>query len=457
MVRAPMGVRLLIRLAAAAVVGATAVGAGLEPSAAAVVAGVAAALLLLAAAVERAFDEEPLPSQAQQTSAFVAEQRRGDAARILGLELAVDRLRSVLEALREGVVVVDGAATVVLANPEARQELRDPASSPIGKQLWDVLAPELAASARQAFVALDDERLGNDRPVRLPAITFGRRIIDLTAVRVQSRESGQDFGTVFLFVDATRSHELAHLKDRFLSGISHELRTPLTNICAYAEILRHLMPGEASEWPEFVRIVHEEALQLSRVVDTVFDFAQLESGEAVFDVVACEPSSLVDAACQRARNRAVAAGLDLRCEVADGLPHVAADPVRFGHALDHLIDNALKFTPPGGRVAVRAAADPAGVSIRVDDSGPGIAAGERASVFEKFHQLGNHLTCEVAGPGLGLATTKAIVARLGGTIRCELSDLGGAAFIAVLPAAVRTAAGRSTARTDAGRALAHGA
>jgi signal transduction histidine kinase len=455
-VRAQPGIRLLIRLAAAAVVGATAVGAGLDPGAAAVVAVVAAALLLLVAVVERAFEEDPAPSSAEQTSAFVAEQRRGDAARILGLELAVDRLRSVLEALREGVVVVDGTATVVLANPEARQELRDPASPPVGKLLWDVLAPELLASARQAFAELGDEALGSDRPVRLPAIAFGRRIIDLTIVRVQSRESGQDFGAVFLFVDATRSHELAHLKDRFLSGISHELRTPLTNICAYAEILRHLMPGEASEWPEFVRIVHEESLQLSRVVDTVFDYAQLESGEAVFDVVACEPDALVEAACQRARNRAATAGLDLRCEVADGLPPVAADALRFGHALDHLLDNALKFTPRGGRVAVRAAIDPAGVSFRVDDSGPGIAAAERASVFEKFHQLGNHLTGEVAGPGLGLATTKAIVARLGGTIRCELSDLGGAAFVAVLPAAQpAVGAVRGAVRADAGRAVAH--
>src|SRR5690606_13474746 len=75
--------------------------------------------------------------------------------------------------------------------------------------------------------------------------------------------------------------ELQQLKDRFLSSVSHELRTPLTNICAFAEILGTMLPGESMEWPEFVRVIHDERVQLSRLVDAMFDYLQLEAGEAV--------------------------------------------------------------------------------------------------------------------------------------------------------------------------------
>ncbi len=423
------GSRALAHTMVAMAIGCAALSAGLDPLRSLLVAALAGLLTLL---LPPAAVSGPAPKAAVVPSA-IAEQRRGDAVRLLALELSVDRLRSVLESLREGVVVVDSGAEVVLVNPEARHALRDPASMPIGRVLWDVLAPELAVAARQAFAGLDDDTLGRDRPIRLPAIPFGQRVLDLTAVRVRSRESGQDFGTVFLFVDATRSHELAHLKDRFLSGISHELRTPLTNICAYAEILRHITPGETSEWPEFVRIVHEESLQLNRLVDTVFDYAQLESGEAQFTMVERDVADLVQASCARVRERATTRGVTLRGTVPAGLPIVSVDVARFSNVLDHLLDNALKFTPRDGTILVTAAGG-AGLSICIEDSGPGIAAAERDSVFEKFNQLGDHLTEKATGTGLGLATTKVIVQRMGGTIRCDASSLGGAALVVALPA-----------------------
>lgn len=190
-----------------------------------------------------------------------------------------------------------------------------------------------------------------------------------------------------------------------------------------------------------MRIVHEEALQLNRLVDTVFDFAQLESGEAAFTLIDGDAAGLVQASCERMRERAVTRGITLECACEPDLPNVSIDAARFSHVVDHLLDNALKFTPRDGRIRVTASAERAGVCIRVEDSGPGIAGTERVTLFEKFNQLGDHLTQKVAGTGLGLATTKAIVTRMGGTIRCEPSPLGGAAFVVALPEAERIDAG----------------
>lgn len=378
----------------------------------------------------------PTPSSKQSADgghAAAAELRRGFAARILALELSVDRLRSVLESLREGVFVVDGGGELVLANPAARTALAEDRGEVIGSILWDVLPTELADAARNAFAALLANEEGADRPVRRSAIASGKRVFDLTAVRVRSRESGHDFGTVFLLVDVTRSHELAHLKDQFLSGISHELRTPLTNICAYAEILRSLLPGESAEWPEFVRIVHDESMQLSRLVDSVFDYAQLESGEVAFTLTAVDAAVAVKTACAAVAERAAAASIELTCEIAEEPILVLADAQRLAFVCAQLLDNALKFTPAGGRVRALVENRHGSFCLRVDDSGPGVDKDQRDEVFEKFSQSRFHLTDKPTGAGIGLATCRAIVERLGGTIHCDRSSFGGASFVVVLP------------------------
>jgi signal transduction histidine kinase len=364
------------------------------------------------------------------------EGQREAVAQLMSLEMSYERSRSVLEALREGVVVVDGQGEVVLANPAARRTLKNPAQDPEGRILWEVLTPELARCSRDAWSALHDTTA--DTPATLPQIRYSAipcrdNVYDLTAVEAKSLRTGQDFGSVFLLVDSTRSHELQRLKDRFLSSVSHELRTPLTNICAYAEILNSMMPGESVEWPEFVRVIHEEGLQLSRLVDGMFDFLQLESGEAQFAHDEIDGGEVVREACARYRPIAEQRNIDVQCSIGDA-PRLVGDHRRLVQVVGHLLDNAVKFTPADGRVVVALGCRDDGWELRIDDSGPGVPPGDRNAVFEKFHQLRDHLTDKPNGTGLGLATSRAIVARFGGLIWCEDSPLGGAAFVVLLPA-----------------------
>lgn len=377
-------------------------------------------------------------SVALQVSARAAnlEGQRDAAAQLMSLEMAYERARSVLEALREGVLVVDAGGEIVQANPAARRALLNPAQDPEGRLLWEVLPPEMAMRAREAWQAL--RHTDTDTPETLPQIRYSAipcrdSVFDLTAVEATSSRTGQDFGSVFLLVDSTRSHELQRLKDRFLSSVSHELRTPLTNICAYSEILNTMLPGDSVEWPEFVRVIHEEGLQLSRLVDGMFDFLQLESGEAVFRNEEMDGAIVVRAVLQQFAAAAATRGIALEFVEKAGVPKLTGDRVRIEQVCKHLLDNAIKFTPPGGQVRVTMGCRDEGWELRVEDSGPGVPPTDRQAVFEKFHQLRDHMTDKPSGTGLGLATSRAIIARFGGLIWCEDSPLGGAAFVVMLP------------------------
>lgn len=344
--------------------------------------------------------------------------------------------RTLIEALGEGVLVVDTRGRVVLANPTAKKVLHKPLQDPEGRLLWDVLVPELAALAHDAWRAVQDrsQTTPTELPhVRYPGLACRDRVYDLTAVEAISARTGRHHGVLFLLVDSTRNFELQRLKDRFLSSVSHELRTPLTNVCAYAEILSTLLPGESVEWPEFVRVIHEESQHLSRLVDAMFDFLQLESGDAVFDHESVDGAEVVHDVVVALSPAAAARRVELRlCDRGDA-PFLVADRARLRQVVWHLLDNAVKFTPAGGNVQISLGARDDGWELRIEDSGPGVPPQDRRAVFEKFHQLRDHLTDKPSGTGLGLATSRAIVARFGGLIWCEDSPLGGAGFVVLLP------------------------
>ncbi len=390
---------------------------------------------LLALVIERALSRSPaahMPGGAVRVpaaaSAAASDQPTPDRF--------CEQARTMLEALGEGVLVVDRLGCIVAANPAAAKILRHPLQDPTGMVLWEALSPDLARLAQDAWRAvLDRSQVTADElpQVRYSGVPCRDHVYDLTAVDATSARTGRHHGVLFLFVDSTRSHELQRLKDRFLSSVSHELRTPLTNVCAYAEILRTMPLGEDREWAEFVRVIHEEGLHLSQLVDGMFDYLQLESGEAVFCSEEVDGAATVRELLGSLRAVATARRIELRFDERGDAPMLVADQGRLRHVVRSLVDNSLKFTPPGGQVTVTVGARDEAWELRIEDSGPGVPADDRRAVFDKFHQLHDHLTDKPSGAGLGLATSRAIVGRLGGLIWCEEAPLGGAAFVVRLP------------------------
>jgi signal transduction histidine kinase len=361
---------------------------------------------------------------------------RDALAQLLSVEFAYERSRSVLEAIREGVISVDTVGNVTFANPAAQRAMNMPARSPVGRSIWKQLPAELANAAREAFDAISEratEEDGEHAQVRRSGISCYNRVYDLTAVRVTSARTQQEFGAVFLLVDVTRTHELQRVKDQFLSNVSHELRTPLTNVCAYSELLRNMLPADSSEWVEFATVIHDQGVELSEVVDAMFDFLQLESGEAEFVNEPMDGVRSVQKVVEKRRARASARGIELSLEVEDGAPQLCADRRRVEQVVRQLLDNAIKFSPEGSTVWVKVRGRDGGFEVVVEDAGRGIDPEDRDAVFEKFNQLSEKLTDKPSGTGIGLAASRAIITRLGGLIWCEDAEGGGARFVMLLP------------------------
>jgi signal transduction histidine kinase len=227
--------------------------------------------------------------------------------------------------------------------------------------------------------------------------------------------------------------ELARLKDRFLSAASHELRTPLTNLCAFAEILRSMPPGEGVEWTEFVRVIHEETLRLKGLVDGIFDYLALLGGHAQLRDESVDPSAVVRQAVAVAAAAGSHRGIRVAAELADLPDGLRIDAGRLRQLCRELLENAVRFTPDRGQVRVATVVRDGVWTLLVDDSGRGVPEAERQAIFERFHQLADPLCERTPGTGLGLATCAAIVACYGGAIGCEASPLGGARFAVHLP------------------------
>jgi signal transduction histidine kinase len=377
---------------------------------------------------------QPLLRRFNLAVATVEERQHLSRANLMSVEVAFDRVHSVLQSLREGVVVVDDNGRVVLANRSARQVVRNDSGAIEGRYLTDLLDADLREGIRDAMARIDAR---SAEEIKISDIVYRDRFFDLTLVQVQSTRPDHDFGKVVVLVDVTRNHELNKLKDDLLSSISHELRTPLTNMCSSSEILSGMDPRQESEWREFVHILNAESHRLKILVDDVMEYSQIETGRTHWTMDKVDVQQLVRNAVEMMTPRAEQKSIQitLTCDGEDF--QAAIDGYRITEVACRVIDNAVKFTPDGGRVHIALTARDDMIDVAVADSGVGIQPENWQKVFERFSQIGDIMTEKPKGAGLGLSICQRIVDAMGGTMWCEESPLGGAQIRFVLPRTAR--------------------
>lgn len=225
--------------------------------------------------------------------------------------------------------------------------------------------------------------------------------------------------------------ELETMKKNFTASVTHELRSPLGAIETYAALL--LQEGgrfRPDDLETFARI-KENAGRLANFVTSMLDLAKLERGKMDLRPTRLDPAAVARDAAEFLRPKAEEKGLTLTVEAAGG--EMLADRELLAHAVTNLVSNAIKFTPPGGSAAVRAAVTPAGFAVEVSDTGPGLGEGEAARLFRPFAQ--GAAAGGKGGTGLGLALVRSIAELHGGTVDFRPAPGGGAVFTLRLPPA----------------------
>lgn len=222
--------------------------------------------------------------------------------------------------------------------------------------------------------------------------------------------------------DAERA---THTRDEVLAIVSHDLRNPLNLVLTCSDVLLDTADGLAPRDREQLQMIRRAAGQMNRLIQDLLEVSSMEAGKVSVEARPIPAAPLVTEACQLQEHAAARAGVELSCECATDLPRVLADRDRIQQVLGNLIGNGIKFTPAGGRVAVRAEGGPGGVRVTVADTGAGIAEEDLPHVFDRFWQA---TRSRDGGAGLGLAISRTIVSAHGGDMWVE-SELGRGSLV----------------------------
>jgi len=347
-------------------------------------------------------------------------------------------LEAVLAGIGDGVLVADSAGRLLLLNPVAARTLGVAQETPLAGTPIRGLLP-----ADELVDLLEETTLAGHVLIReLPIAAAGsasdgqpRTFQALAAPLYRATEAGEQVGGVVVVLrDITAQKELERMKSNFLSVVSHELKTPLHSIKGFVDIILMGKTGPVTDLQrDFLGTVQEQAGHLQRLIEDLLEFSRLESGQVRLRPVLLLPGELLGSVVDKLAPLAHKKGLNLDGDSWAALPEIEADPMRLEQVLTNLVENAIKFTPEGGRVQVAGWDRGETVEIAVIDSGIGVPAEERERIFERFYQVDSSARRRYKGTGLGLTICKHIVTRHGGRIWVEDGENGGSAFHLVIP------------------------
>ena len=345
------------------------------------------------------------------------------------LREALERERGELTAVVDGttdlIVQVDGDLRVVRLNPAGERLLGIAAGEALGRSCADVLGCAVAGGHETAACPLA-EVMATGSPVAYRETAV--RGADGSSVRVAggysavastasggSGPQGRARATAIVR-DISALAALEALREGFVATVSHELRTPLSLVRGYAQTLLHL-ELDAVERQAYLERIDELTERLSVLVGQILDVTHLQADPLILERAPISFAALVT----RLRGDLEASGRAdrLRVDLPADLPPLEADGARVGQILENLVENAFKYGPPAGTVAISATVDGAWLAVTVDDEGVGIPAPERPLVTEPFHRAWNVRESRIPGTGLGLYICRRLVEAHGGRLGLE--------------------------------------
>lgn len=335
-----------------------------------------------------------------------------------------ERLANVLAGMGEGVLAIDQHEIVLFANNAAGRLLDVPAQKLIGRPLWEVVRiAAIQESTRAAFAGHPRE----ESHIELP------RSQVIVALRAHRLPTDDPPGVVLVLHDITELRRLENLRKEFVSNVSHELKTPLASIQAYTETLLDGAIDDPAFSKQFLQRISEQADRLHSLILDLLRLARIEAGTDVFEIQKLSATKMIETSVDEHAAVARSRGVTLQFDPPTEFIRLQADPDGMRSILDNLLDNALHYTPEGGRVTVRAFRRNGMAIIEVEDTGIGIPAEHLQRIFERFHRVDKARNRERGGTGLGLAIVKHLLQVFGGRIEVESQVGKGSLFRVLLP------------------------
>jgi two-component system phosphate regulon sensor histidine kinase PhoR len=329
------------------------------------------------------------------------------------------RLRAMLDAMVEAVLVADREGRVVLSNA-AFGRLSD--GDPTGKRVIETLrSPELHDAVERAIIGT-----GGRVQIEVPTA----RVLRTLRATISPLPEGK--GAIAVLHDVTELERANAIRRDFVANASHELRTPLTSIRGFAETLQSGALDDPKIAKRFVSSIVENSVRLSRLVDDLLELSRSESPNVQYEL---EPVS-IDEVATKVLRALEAQALEKKVELAiesTGNVWARAELQALEHVIVNLVDNGIKYTPSGGRVVVRASKNETHAILEVEDTGQGIGAEHLPRIFERFYRVDAGRARQQGGSGLGLAIVKHLVLKMEGEIRVESRMGKGTLFHVELP------------------------
>jgi len=355
----------------------------------------------------------------------------------LKLSNSKEYITNILESINSGIITIDITDKITQINKNATAMLGLPSADIIGVKYKDALAKDVVKLIDKVKKSAQKDGFAFETQFEYVPIKYLKIPLGISA-SILLDGKGNCIGITFVFRDMSASKEIERLrqldemKNEFVSNVSHELRTPLSAIKSYVEaILDQVDPSDYQTQREFLTVINNETDRLAALINDLLEISRIESGKFEIALRPTLLSDIIEIILGNIEPRS--STHQIIVDIPLGLPDLLVDKDKMVQAFLNLLDNAIKFSPDGGKVSIKARVKGKKMECSISDQGIGISERNISHIFEKFYRVDNSDAYEIPGTGLGLPIVKHIIESQGGRISVK-SRLGkGSTFTVLLP------------------------